>query len=555
MKEIQDGIFLGNMDTKQKTLKIDDSELESVLTAHKTVIKVVGSGGAGNNTLTRLSEVGVKGIDTIAVNTDAQDLLFTKADNKLLIGRDMTNGLGAGSNPKIGEDSALENQEEIKAFLEGSDMVFVTCGLGGGTGTGSAPIIADIAKAIGALTIAVVTLPFTEEGALRWQNAMHGLDNLRESADTVIVVQNDRLLDIVPDLPLNSAFKIADEILVNAVKGITELVTEKGLVNLDFADVKSIMRDGDTAMIGIGESNSENRANDAVEKAVMNPLLDVDITGAKSALINVSGDENMSIREARSVMITIAEKLDPEAKIIWGARIDEELQGSMRVLLIATGLKQSDESDKKSSAAHKFSNKADLYKDQQLFDIKETKDIKLETQAVDSKKNDGKKKKKTKKVFTEIFEEEIKGDLNILKESVKNIDGQVLNEKTSRNILKACTSLQSSAQLFSYDKIEEFTIFIADVMEGILSGNIAFSDKLAQLFPKIPLIVEGMVNNNKVALPEAQEFINNLTRIIDNSYSGKKKVYLKSKKMRGNNSTELFEEQDGFRSKFQMEVP
>jgi len=327
------------MSEKESALKTKDEELEKILSAHRTIIKVVGTGGAGNNTITRLTEVGINGVETVAVNTDAQDLLYTKADNKILIGKNISNGLGAGSDPQIGEDAAREDEEEIKNVLDGSDMIFITCGLGGGTGTGSAPVIAEIAKSLNALTISVITIPFTEEGVLRKENALTGLERLRDNSDTVIVVQNDKLLELVPDLPLNAAFKVADEILVNAVKGITELVTEKGLVNLDFADVRSVMKDGYTAMIGIGESEAEDKAADAVAKAIENPLLDVDITGARSALINITGDETMSIREARSIIVSIGEKLTPDAKIIWGARIDEELKGKIKVLLIATGVK------------------------------------------------------------------------------------------------------------------------------------------------------------------------------------------------------------------------
>lgn len=528
------------MEKKEKNISTKDSELESVLSAHRTVIRVIGSGGAGNNTLTRLSEVGVKGIESIAVNTDAQDLLFTNADNKILIGREITNGLGAGSNPKVGEESAIESQEEIKEALEGSDMVFITCGLGGGTGTGSAPVIADIAKSIGALTIAVITLPFSEEGMMRWNNASQGLEKLRTNADTVIVVQNDRLLDIVPDLPLNAAFKIADEILVNAVKGITELVTEKGLVNLDFADVKSIMKDGDTAMIGIGESNSEDRAVEAVEKAVSNPLLDVNITGAKSALINVSGDEKMSIREARSIIMAIAEKLDPEAKIIWGARVDDNLEGAIRVLLIATGLKSNE-----SPAAKKKINQEKTIVDRgnqispeskpkplpktvprteeksvddsskRLFDIKEPK-IESAKRKIDLKEGEDDEPERAQKVFTEIFEEEIQGDLIIIKEAITQLNPGKIETGPLNNILKACSSIQSSAQLFAYDKIEEFTIFITEVLEGILSEDIVLTKSLLDLFINIPEVIEGIMANKKGSIRKAREFINELTQIIDN---------------------------------------
>jgi cell division protein FtsZ len=315
-----------------------NKELESVLGSHQTRILVVGCGGGGNNTITRLMEVGVKGVSTLSINTDAQDLLEASTDDKILIGRSITKGLGAGSNPQIGEDAARENQQEVEEALKNNDMVFVTCGLGGGTGTGSAPVVAETAKRLGALTIAVVTMPFTEEGVMRWENAHRGLNKLRQHADTVIVIQNDRLLETVPDMPLGQAFKVADEILVNAVRGITELITEKGLVNLDFADVRTIMQNGGTAMIGIGEGEGGDRARIAIERAMQNQLLDVDITGAKSALINVAGGAEMSIKDSRSILKIVAEKLDPAARIIWGARIDESLGKSIRVMLIVSGL-------------------------------------------------------------------------------------------------------------------------------------------------------------------------------------------------------------------------
>ncbi|MCI0697246.1 cell division protein FtsZ [candidate division KSB1 bacterium] len=315
-----------------------NKELEAVLRSHQTRIRVVGCGGGGNNTISRLMEIGVKGVETLAINTDAQDLLATNADDKILIGKNITKGLGAGSNPQIGEDSARENQQEIEEVLQNTDMVFVTCGLGGGTGTGSAPIVAEISKKLGALTIAVVTLPFAEEGVVRWENAKLGLEKLRQSTDTMIVIQNDRLLEVVPDLPLDMAFNTADETLVNAVKGITELITEKGLVNLDFADVRAIMQNGGTAMIGIGESEGMDGAQAAVALAMQNKLLDIDITGAKSALINVTGGAQMPLKDAKRVMQVVAEKLDASAKLIWGARIDPSLDKSIRVMLIVTGL-------------------------------------------------------------------------------------------------------------------------------------------------------------------------------------------------------------------------
>jgi len=286
-----------------------------------------------------MSEVGIEGVETIAINTDAQDLLYTTADRKILIGKELTKGMGAGSNPKIGEEAARENDSEIKSALQGANMVFVTCGLGGGTGTGSAPIVADIARKIGALTVGVVTMPFSMEGNRRYENAVIGLERLEATVDTLIVIPNDKLLELAPDLPLHTAFKIADEILTNAVKGIAELVTKAGLINLDFADIKAVMGNGGVALIGVGESDSENRAKEAVEKAINNPLLDVDISGASGALINVSGGPDLTLAEARTVVETVSSKLDENARVIWGAQIYDDLSKTVRAMMIVTGVK------------------------------------------------------------------------------------------------------------------------------------------------------------------------------------------------------------------------
>src|SRR3989344_4708178 len=302
-----------------------DEELESLVHKHKARIKIVGCGGGGNNTLNRMSEVGITGTETLAINTDAQDLLYTNANHKILIGRDLTSGLGAGSIPQVGEDAAKESEKDIKTALQESDLIFITCGLGGGTGTGAAPVIAEVAKKLGILTVAIVTTPFSMEGQRRYENAMLGLEKLESSVDTLIVIPNDKLLELAPGLPLHTAFKVADEILTNAVKGIAELVTKTGLVNLDFADIKTVMGKGGVAMIGVGESDSENRAIESVEKAIHNPLLDVDITGANGALINISGGPNMTLDEARRIVETVSEKLDEDARIIWGAQISDDL--------------------------------------------------------------------------------------------------------------------------------------------------------------------------------------------------------------------------------------
>jgi len=329
---------MGVLNTKDVGTTPADDELRQILESKKADIKIIGAGGAGGNTISRLMQVGVVGAESISINTDAQDLLYTDADTKILIGKEITGGLGAGADPRIGEEAAKESKNDIKRVLDGSDMIFVTCGLGGGTGTGSVPVVAEIAKKIGALTVGIVTLPFTMEGRQRMTNGRDGLERLKKSVDTLIVIPNDKLLEIVPDVSLTTAFKVADEILVNAVKGITELVTRPGLVNLDFADIKAVMSDGGLAMIGMGDSDSENRAIEAVERALNNPLLDVDIDGAKGALINVSGGVDITIRECQKIVETIATRLSPEAKIIWGAQIVKELGDSIRTMLIVTGV-------------------------------------------------------------------------------------------------------------------------------------------------------------------------------------------------------------------------
>ena len=318
-----------------------DRELEELLQKQGARIKVIGCGGGGGNSVSRMKETGIKGCEIIAINTDAQDLLYSTADAKILIGRELTHGLGAGSNPKIGEQAARESEQEIRKKIGDVDMVFITCGLGGGTGTGSGPVVAELAKKQGALTIGVVTLPFTVEGQKRIENAQYGLERMAAIADTLIVIPNDKLLEIAPELPIHTAFKVADEILTNSVKGITELVTKAGLVNLDFADVKAVMSNGGVSLIGIGESDSKDRARDSVEKAINNPLLDVDITNATGVLVNIVGGPDMSLDEYRLVMEIIGEKVAPDAKIISGAQISPDMEKTMKVLLIVTGVKSS----------------------------------------------------------------------------------------------------------------------------------------------------------------------------------------------------------------------
>ncbi len=322
----------------------DDAELLKFIEESKPKIYIVGSGGGGCNTLSRIAEVGIKGVNLVATNTDVQHLVKTHAQKKILLGKTLTQGLGAGSNPEVGESATKESLEDIKKAIGDASMVFLTCGLGGGTGTGSLPVVAQVAKSLGALTIAVVTLPFTSEGRTRMNNALQGLEKLQKQADTTIVIPNDKLLTIAPDLPLNTAFKVSDEVLSGAVKGIAELITKPGMINLDFADLKTILKDAGCAVIGIGEASieakSDQRALIAIETALNSPLLDIDISTADRALINVTGGEDMSLKEAELIMKEVSNRISPSSHIIWGARIEENLKkSSLRVLVVIAGTK------------------------------------------------------------------------------------------------------------------------------------------------------------------------------------------------------------------------
>ncbi|MBI5346997.1 MAG: cell division protein FtsZ [Candidatus Aenigmarchaeota archaeon] len=305
--------------------------------AHKARILVLGAGGAGCNTVTRLSEIGICGANIIAFNTDAKHLSITKAEKKILIGKDLTRGLGAGGYPEIGKNAALESKSEIKEILKNVDLVFITCGLGGGTGTGAAPVVAKVAKEEGAIVIGAVTLPFKLEGA-RIVKAEEGLARLREVSDTVIVIENQKLLKFAGEMPLKKAFEVADDLIATMIKGITETISEPSLVNLDYADVRAVMKSGGVAAIGVGYAESQHRAQEAVAKALNHPLLEVDYAGAKGALIQVIGGEDMKLDEIGVIGETVCKELDPESQVIWGARVIPKFEG-IQVITIVTGVK------------------------------------------------------------------------------------------------------------------------------------------------------------------------------------------------------------------------
>jgi len=322
----------------------DDEELLKFIEESKPRVYVVGTGGSGTNTLDRLYDLGIEGVNLVGMNTDAKHLLKIKANKKILLGKQLTKGRGAGSDPDVGMNAAKEAMSEMTESLKDANMVFITCGLGGGTGTGSAPVIAEEVQKSGALCVAVVTLPFSSEGRVRMENALQGLEKLRRHTDTLIVIRNDKLLSLAPDLPLNTAFKVCDEVLAGSVKGIAELITKSGLVNVDFADLKTILSGAGYAVIGIGEASvdakSEDRSTIAIETALNSPLLDADISSANRALINVVGGEDMTLKEAEVIVAETGKRIHPSAHIIWGSRLDAHLQkASIKVLVVLGGVK------------------------------------------------------------------------------------------------------------------------------------------------------------------------------------------------------------------------
>jgi len=302
-------------------------------------IKVVGVGGSGGNAISRMMESKLKGVEFVAINTDSQDLHQNKATEKVHIGKNLTKGLGAGMNPDVGRQAAEENRDEIQEVLKGADMVFVTCGLGGGTGTGAGPIVAETAKESGSLTVAVVTKPFAFEGAQRRAIAEEGLENLRERVDTLITIPNDKLLQIIDKkTTLINSFKIVDDVLRQSVQGISDLITKPGIVNVDFADVKAIMANSGSALMGIGVGTGETRAMDAAKAAINSPLLELSIDGAKGVLFSVSGSSDLTMLEINEAANVITESIDPNAKVIFGAVVDEAIKkGEVHVTVIATG--------------------------------------------------------------------------------------------------------------------------------------------------------------------------------------------------------------------------
>lgn len=480
--------------------------------AYQTVVRVLGVGGAGNNTLHRMSKQKLKNIETVSINTDAQNLLGIQSDRKVLIGKNITAGLGSGGDPEIGERSAEESRRSLETLIEGTDILFLTGGLGGGTGTGALPVIGRIAREVGTLTIAIVTMPFSEEGLIRWENAQIGLEKLKKSMDTVIVLRNDKLMELYPDLPLQESFQKGDNLLVSILIGMSMMILRQGVINLDFADISNVLRDGPNAVIGVGESNSENRAEESARRAMSHPMMDMDITGAQSALIHVTGDEDMTLKEARSVIRYISQKMDSSAKLIWGVTVDKSAKHGMRVMIIVTGLQENEELNRK----EKFEDDMVIYdrngeieselirteeksgmndKGASIFDIKES--ILASSPSVSVQSKPKKAVTQTTLLFYKIFEEEAQGDLKRFDRAIHQLRENSSHRRAILDARQSCKLLLASAQMFGFDEIAQLLSSIESILGSAQSQEIEMNNKmLDSITLAMEMVVDLMENRN-----------------------------------------------------------
>lgn len=511
------------MPSTKQDQHIDDIQnfLESI-EPYNTRITVIGTGGAGNNTIQRLLPKAGKAIHTILVNTDAQDLLANKANRKVLIGKNITGGLGSGGDPMLGERSAEESKEILSTALEKTDMLFLTGGMGGGTGTGSLPVIARLARDKGILTVGIVTMPFSEEGIIRWENAQIGIEKLRKSVDTLIVLRNDKLLSLYPNLPLNEAFYHADEMLINALIGLTELILKKGLINLDFADVSMVMRDGPNAVIGVGESDSENRVEDAIQRALAHPFMEADIHGAQSALIHMTSGTNITVMETRKILKMISEMLDPSARIIWGTTQEKQFKNTLKIMIIASGLVDKTEKeikgDQRTSA---FGTIHDLTQTEESYDSKRTIfDIRDSIMSSGTEVSTQVKKvqpvTQTTVVFYKIFEDEAAGDLERFDRSIHFLRKNPGNRKVLMEACQACKLLNASAQMFGFDEISQLLSAIEHILDRVHSSELILKEEIIDSLTLGMEMVFDLIENKSDGRGETGYIVDRLKSLVTN---------------------------------------
>lgn len=508
-------------------------ELDNSINPYQTVIKILGAGGGGNNTLTRLAKTNLKSkkIETIAINTDAQDLLRVQAERKILIGRALTAGLGTGGDPAIGERSAEETRILLQKEIEGTDILFLTAGMGGGTGTGSLHVVAKMAREMKILTIAVVSMPFEDEGIVRWENAQIGLEKLRKYVDTIIILRNDKLTEWAADLPLSEAFRAGDDILVNAILGISNLVEGQGLINVDFADISMVLRDGPEALIGFGESNSDNREEESVKRAISHPMMDSNINGAQSALVHITGGPDMTLKQARAAIHAISKKLDPTARVIWGMSINKDHESKMSIMMIVAGLRVSEESSDTLQEQDEYSipeseiqsdmietpdyNPQMFQHERSIFDIKEA--ILSSGDEVSQKPKPLPKQPTTQTtlVFYKIFEEEAKNDLKRFDRSVHTLRKNMTDHRALLEARQSCKLLLASAKMFGFDEIVQLIEAIEQILQKIQSKEIALNSKIIDSITLAMEMVVDLVENRSDGRGETGYIVDRLHEFID----------------------------------------
>ena len=497
---------------------------------YETVIKVIGSGGAGNNAIANLMKDKKRDYKTIAVNTDAQNLVQIPADHKILIGKNVTAGLGAGGDPQIGERSAEESKEEIIEAIKDTDLLFLTCGLGGGTGTGSVPVISRIARERGILTIAIVTMPFSEEGIIRWENAQIGLEKLKRNVDSLIVLRNDKLLESYPDLPILDAFKAGDEILINALESLTKIVAQKGLINLDFADLSMIMRDGPVTVIGVGESRSENRAEEVIKRALSHPMMESDIKNAQNALVHVVGGNDLTLRETRDIIKKITKELDPSARIIWGTSIEKNVNQKIKLTIIATGIPDENlqepemfgqKEEVSDSSINGIFNTNELISEAKsedsIFDIKESiVDQGSEFQLNPEKTEiDVKNVSQTNQIFYKMFKNDSERDIKRFERAIHFLRKNPENRRSVQEALQSCELIYSNAQLFGFDEICELLGSIKNLLSQVKKGERKLTSKILDSITLAMEMVSDLSENQNDGHGETGYIVDRLKELAE----------------------------------------
>jgi len=506
--------------------------IDDFIKPYETVIKVIGSGGAGNNAIANLMKDKKRDFKTIAVNTDAQNLSGTPADQKILIGKNVTAGLGAGGDPQIGERSAEESKEDILNNIKDADLLFLTCGLGGGTGTGSLPVISRLARERGILTLAIVTMPFSEEGIIRWENAQIGLEKLKKNVDSLIILKNDKLLEIYPDLPILDAFKTGDEILINTIESLANIITQRGLINLDFADLSMIMRDGPVSVIGIGESRSENRGEEAVKRALSHPLMEGNIKNAQNALIHISGGADMTLREARDIIKNITDELDPSARIIWGASIDKNQTQKIKVTIVATGLPEEYEPIERIGGSKSNNNVSDLDSlfstkslieseddnEESIFDIKESiiSSGDFADSAEDSQETSVKNISQTSQIFYQMFQNDSERDMKRFERAIHFLRKNPENRKSLMDAIQSCKLIHSNAELFGFDEICELLDSIQAILIQVKRGEKPLSQRILDSVTLAMEMVSDLSENQNDGHGETGYIVDRLKELTEN---------------------------------------